>query len=77
MFVATSFTNEFGQVIEPGDPVLFVGTCSHQSYVDKGIFEGINQDKYSEITSVRVSRENWRRQKISTAFPLKRVYKLI
>ena len=80
MFKETSFTNEFGQVIEPNDPVIFVSTASHQSAVEKGIYQGINCDDKHNITSVRVKRVEslypWSSPPY-VALPLQRVYKYI
>lgn len=40
--VAEAFTNEFGQTIQPGDEVVYVGTgYSHSVSVNKGKFAGV------------------------------------
>ena len=47
-FYAEPYENEFGQVIKPGDEVVFVAT-SWQTKIKKGIFRGVfkgNQARY-------------------------------
>ncbi len=40
--VAEAFTNEFGQIIQPGDEVVYVGTgYGHSVRVNKGKFAGV------------------------------------
>ncbi len=40
--VAEAFTNEFGQMIQPGDEVVYVGTgYGHSVIVNKGKFAGV------------------------------------
>ena len=40
--VAEAFTNEFGQTIQPGDEVVYVGTgYGHSVRVNKGKFAGV------------------------------------
>ena len=40
--IAEAFTNEFGQVIQPGDDVVYVGTgYAHNVSVNKGKFAGV------------------------------------
>jgi hypothetical protein len=41
------FTNEFGQVINPGDEVIFAGTSWKQTYIRKGVFAGV---RYADVT---------------------------
>jgi hypothetical protein len=45
-FVAESFINEFGQVIKPGDEVIFVGTSMKSTSIRKGIFSGV---RYADV----------------------------
>lgn len=40
-FSAEPFTNEFGQVIIPGDEVVYAGTSWHRTTMRKAIFEGV------------------------------------
>jgi signal peptidase I len=43
--VAEAFTNEFGQTIQPGDEVVYVGTgYGHSVRVNKGKFAGVYYD---------------------------------
>jgi hypothetical protein len=35
-----SFTNKFGDIINPGDNVYVVTTCSHRTHVEKGEYVG-------------------------------------
>ena len=37
-FVAESFTNEFGQVINPGDEVMYAGSSRQSTTLRKAIF---------------------------------------
>ncbi len=40
--VAEAFTNEFGQTIQPGDEVVYVGTgYGHSTCVNRGKFAGV------------------------------------
>jgi hypothetical protein len=40
--VAEAFTNEFGQTIQPGDDVVYVGTgYGHSTNVNRGKFAGV------------------------------------
>jgi hypothetical protein len=40
--VAEAFTNKFGQTIQPGDEVVYVGTgYSHSTRVNRGKFAGV------------------------------------
>lgn len=40
--VAEAYTNEFGQTIQPGDEVVYVGTgYSHSTRVNRGKFAGV------------------------------------
>lgn len=40
--VAEAFTNEFGQTIQPGDEVVYVGTgYGHSTSVNRGKFAGV------------------------------------
>ena len=45
--VVEPFTNEFGQVINPGDEVIFAGTSWKQTRIRKGIFAGV---RYANVT---------------------------
>lgn len=47
-FVAEAFTNEFGQVIKPGDPVVFAGYSGYVgTRMNRGIFKGV---RYANVT---------------------------
>lgn len=48
--VVEPFTNEFGQVINPGDEVIFAGTSWKQTRIRKGIFAGV---RYGLVTRSR------------------------
>jgi hypothetical protein len=46
--VVEPFVNEFGQVINPGDEIIFVGTSWKQTQIRKGVFGGVHYDmKYN------------------------------
>ena len=47
-FVVKAFTNELGQVIEPGDVVLYVGKSGDRIVTKQGNFEGVY---YNDVTS--------------------------
>ena len=49
--VVEPFTNEFGQVINPGDEVIFISTSYKQTNIRKGVFAGVRYD------TVLLSRE--------------------
>jgi hypothetical protein len=43
--VAEAYTNEFGQTIQPGDEVVYVGTgYGHSTRVNRGKFAGVYYD---------------------------------
>lgn len=48
--VVESFTNEFGQVINPGDEVIFAGTSWKQTRIRKGVFAGV---RYADVRRYR------------------------
>lgn len=53
--VAEAFTNEFGQTIQPGDDVVYVGTgYGHTVRVNKGKFAGV----YYHTRNVVIRDEN-------------------
>lgn len=41
-FFEESFTNTFGQLIQPGDKVAYVGTSYGSSILYQGVFAGVN-----------------------------------
>lgn len=43
-FKEEAFTNEFGQVINPGDEVIYAGTGWKQTTIRKGVFSGVYYD---------------------------------
>lgn len=40
-FEARSYTNEFGQVLNPGDDVFYIGTSWKRTFVNKAKFDGV------------------------------------
>jgi hypothetical protein len=48
--VVEPWTNEFGQVINPGDEVIFAGTSWKSTSIRKGIFGGV---RYSDVSRYR------------------------
>jgi hypothetical protein len=48
--VVEPFTNEFGQVINPGDEVIFAGTSWKRTSISKGIFGGV---RYADVRRLR------------------------
>jgi hypothetical protein len=48
--VVEPWTNEFGQVINPGDEVIFAGTSWKQTSIRKGIFGGV---RYADVRRLR------------------------
>jgi hypothetical protein len=72
------YTNEFGQVIEVGEKVISVCTCSHHSYVELGHYFGVNKNDKGDITTVVVKiipKYSW--EKGFKCLPLGRVYKFL
>jgi hypothetical protein len=51
--VVEPFTNEFGQVINPGDEVIFAGTSWKQTSIRKGIFGGVRYDDVRRLRDVK------------------------
>ena len=45
-FVAKPFTNTFGQVINPGDPVIYAGSSHKRTTLRKGVFDGVYEEEY-------------------------------
>lgn len=45
-FVAEAFTNEFGQVIQPGEDVLFAANSWKRTSIRKGKFKGV---RYADV----------------------------
>ncbi len=54
---AVPYVNEFGQIIQVGERVLFVSTYSHQSSVNVGHYVGVNKDDSGTISTVVVRVE--------------------
>ena len=52
--VVEPWTNEFGQVINPGDEVIFAGTSWKQTYIKKGIFAGV---RYADVTRIHYIKD--------------------
>ena len=52
--VVEPWTNEFGQVINPGDEVIFAGTSRKQTSISKGIFGGV---RYADVSRYRVVKD--------------------
>lgn len=86
-FSAIPWTNDFDQLLNPGDPVIVVSTgYSHSVHVRTGTFAGVYLNKKGEVVSVSVDNLKDRRYSYKTreyedvfekrAFPNKRVYKL-
>lgn len=48
--VVEPFTNEFGQVINPGDEVIFAGTSWKNTRIRKGVFAGV---RYANVHRYR------------------------
>lgn len=49
------FTNNFGDVIQPGDTVYAITTCSHRTHINKAEYVGyIERDEYNWYTKERV-----------------------
>jgi hypothetical protein len=48
--VVEPWTNEFGQVINPGDQVIFAGTSWKNTSIRKGVFGGV---RYANVTKYR------------------------
>lgn len=66
--VVEPFTNEFGQVINPGDEVIFAGTSWKNTSIRKGVFAGV---RYADVRRYRpavdangnpIMEERWGRQ---------------
>ena len=89
-FQAQSFTNEFGQVINPGDQVVYAGLAYQSTNITKAVFEGVYLNKGGSVEAVRVgsvpyqhwiwdqtTRKGHHEDRVRKAvLPLRRVYKL-
>jgi len=79
IFFATSFINEFGQVIEPGNEVLFMSTCSHYSSMEKGIFAGVYTED-GKVVGLKITDapHYWKKDVTRTVYlRLCRAYKFV
>jgi hypothetical protein len=52
-FVVETYTNEFGQKIQPGEEVLFAGTSWKRTSIRKGVFKGV---RYANVTRIEYVR---------------------
>jgi hypothetical protein len=89
-FEARSYTNEFGQLIEPGDPVIYAGTAYQSTNHTRAVFEGVYVNSRGSVEAVRVGnvphqRWIWNKEtgkghhedRVRKAvLPLRRVFKL-
>jgi hypothetical protein len=58
--VAEAFTNEFGQTIQPGDEVVYVGTgYGHSTRVNRGKFAGVYY--YTQNVALRDEKNQYLR----------------
>lgn len=75
-FVETSFTNVYGQLINVGDTIMYIGTSKKNTEYRTGKYAGIyfdtdGLDKYIKITNIsEMYRRNY------AILPQKRVFKL-
>lgn len=54
-FKEVPLTNEFGEVIFPGDVVIFAGTSWKSTKIRRGVYKGLNINKHTgKPTSARV-----------------------
>ena len=56
--VVEPWTNEFGQVINPGDEVIFAGTSWKQTRIRKGIFGGVHYANVNRYRAVMDANGN-------------------
>lgn len=79
------YTNHLGQVINPGDEVMYIATSWKRTRVDKGIFEGVYKSNgyYTRkdpngVTAVLVRRtgKTFRWGRMTSILEMKRIYKL-
>lgn len=90
-FMPESFVNKFGQIINPGDQVIYVGSgYAHRITVNAGIFEGVYvgevydygvKQKIPKVVGVRVGKVLVRDYKGNEYYrkavlPLMRVFKI-
>lgn len=52
--VVEPWTNEFGQVINPGEEVIFAGSSWKRTHISKGIFAGV---RYADVTRTRYLKD--------------------
>jgi hypothetical protein len=58
-FVEEAFTNEFGQVIQPGENVLFAATSWKQTSIRKGQFKGVRYGDVFKTEYLKDSKGNY------------------
>jgi len=88
--IKEAYANEFGQIINPGDEVIYAGTSWKQTAINKGVFAGVYKNSKDQVVSVRVNDVPYKRwnydydlkkgyytnAKRHSILPLKRVYKI-
>jgi hypothetical protein len=75
-FVADEFENGYGQVIQVGDPVMFIGSSFGVTKHDMGTYSGkyVLTDKVVSV-KVDIKKTFWDRR-LYSILPLSRVFKL-
>ena len=58
-FVVESWTNEFGQTINPGDEVIYAGTSWKSTSIRKGIFAGVRYDNRTRTQYLKDENGNY------------------
>jgi hypothetical protein len=90
-FKPDSFINKFGQTINPGDQVIYVGSgYAHKITVNAGIFEGVyigekydwtTKQKSPQVVGVRIGQifhyeDEGKKYYRKAVLPLMRVFKI-
>lgn len=61
--VVEPFTNEFGQVINPGDEVIFAATGWNKKVkMHKGVFGGVRYDIRTRLNYLKDENGNWAKE---------------
>lgn len=67
-FVVEPFTNEFGQVINPGEEVIFAGSSWNQTYIRKGVFAGVRYDNVTRTNYLKDENGELIKEEIKSSY---------
>lgn len=66
-FVVEPWTNEFGQVINPGDEVIYAGTSWKRTTMYKGVFAGVRYNNRTRTKYMTDENGNYIKEEVKRA----------